>query len=420
MSLRGTNLEHARSYNRRVVLEAVRVHGPVSRAEITRLTSLSAQTVSNIALELNQAGLVRSTGRRKATRGQPPVELAIDAEGGFTVGLQLDHETLVAVLVDLIGAVRRRIEVPVDRPGPDTALPLMAECVERLIAATGTPRGRVLGVGVVMPGPFDVDALTSVGPTTLPGWRGVDTSGRLAETLRLPVLVENDATAAAIGERLYGDARGLRSFVYLFIGTGLGGGLILEGQPYKGAFGNAGEIGHIIVDPRGHPCFCGNRGCLERYLSLHAAHEAMKRAGVPTARTEDLTAALAAGSPPLLAWLDEAADRLRVALATIENMLDPEAILIGGYLPDPLADALVARAAPLRPSVSDRRERRHPRLIRASAGADATALGAALLPIFDRMNPSFRLLFKPGDEQAGVQNRGARRRQAEPATTSHL
>ena len=396
MLLSGTNIEHTRSFNRRVVLDAVRRHGPISRAEIARLTSLTAQTVSNIALDLQQGGLIRSEGRRRTGRGQPPVEMSINPEGGYTVGLQLDHRRLAGVLVNLAGEVRERSDIEVGRAGPDIALPLMSKMVDTLLRRAGLEPDRVLGTGVVMPGPFDVDSLTSVGPTTLPGWRGVDPAALLSRTIGLPVLVENDATAAALGESLYGAARHLRTFFYLYIGVGLGGGLIIDGQPYRGAWGNAGEFGHIVVAPGGIRCFCGNAGCLERYASLHAAHEALRAAGYGSAASQDLAALASSGNRAIMGWIDTAALHLRRALNAVENLLDPEAILIGGELPETIAQVLIDRLDPLMPSVSARRGRDRPRLIKAAAGVEATALGAAALPIFDTMSPSFSLLFKNG------------------------
>jgi len=407
MLLSGTNIEHTRSFNRRVVLDAVRRHGPISRAEIARLTSLTAQTVSNIALDLQQGGLIRSGGRRRTGRGQPPVEMSINPEGGYTVGLQLDHRRLAGVLVNLAGEVRERSDVEIGRAAPDIALPLMARMVDTLLQRAGLDPSRVLGTGVVMPGPFDVDSLTSVGPTTLPGWRGIDPAALLSKTIGLPVLVENDATAAALGESLYGAARHLRTFFYLYIGVGLGGGLIIDGQPYRGAWGNAGEFGHIVVAPGGIRCFCGNSGCLERYASLHAAHEALRAAGYDSAATQDLAALAAAGNPAIMGWIDGAARHLRRALNAVENLLDPEAILIGGDLPETIAQTLIDRLDPLMPSVSARRGRDWPRLIKATAGVEATALGAAALPIFDTMSPSFSLLFKNGGGHPASDHRPA-------------
>ncbi|MHA1564407.1 MAG: ROK family transcriptional regulator [Alphaproteobacteria bacterium] len=399
MLLNGSNIEQTRSYNRRVVLEAVRRTGPISRAEIARATYLSPQTVSNIARELENLGLLRDDGRRPSKRGQPPKDLTINPEGGYTVGLQLDRGHLIGVLVNLTGNLLQRCDFVVADPAPENALPLMAAAVDELIGAAELARDRIFGVGVVMPGPFDVDGLTSVGPTTLPGWSGMDVGAALGERVHLPVLVENDAMAAAIGERFYGAARDLQHFFYLFIGTGLGSGMILAGQPYKGAWGNAGEIGHMIVMPDGKACPCGNRGCLEQYVSLHAVSQAMRAVGKVAESPADIRRLFDAGDPDLQEWIDSAAIQLRTAITNIENLFDPQSILLGGYLPDEVLSALLARLEPLNTSVSNRRNRRHPRLIRATAGTAATALGAAVLPLIEMMSPSLQVLLKDGHTQ---------------------
>ncbi|HSY89584.1 MAG TPA: ROK family transcriptional regulator, partial [Verrucomicrobiae bacterium] len=293
----GTNLEQARSHNRRVVIEAVRLNGALSRAEIARLTALSSQTISNIVAELEQSGILKAAAPRRAGRGQPATPLSIDPDGAYSIGLQLDHQMLVGVLADLSGRIRARAAAAVDQPGPDSALPAMRRMVAKLRRTRGLDPDPdcLLGIGVAMPGPFGVEGITSVGPTALPGWQDYPLAAELQRATGLPTIVENDATAAAIGERLHGAARQLTSFVYLFVGTGLGAGLILGGQLYRGNARNAGEIGHMIVEPGGKPCVCGNRGCLERYLSLRAVYEWLELADPDHASPELVTELLARG-----------------------------------------------------------------------------------------------------------------------------
>ena len=388
MSIAGTNNEQTRPYNRRVVMETVRLHQPVSRAEIARLTGLTPQAVSKITADLEAAGLLLQRGRRRTRRGQPPVDITINPEGGFTIGLQLVHGGLRAVLVDLAGSVRSRREAAFADPSPGTAIPVMADTVTGLLRKQGIAPATVLGVGLVLPGPLDMGLHDHRDPTTIPGWDSAGPAATLAERLGLPVLIDNDATAAAVGERFYGAARLLRSFVYVFLGAGLGAGLILDGRPFKGHCGNAGELGHLIVEPGGLPCYCGNRGCLERYVSMHALEERLAAAGRPAATEEAVRRLLADGDDVLAAWLAEAADKLRIALNGLENLLDPEAVLIGGHLPPALMDALFEHLTALLPSVSARAERSGPRLLRATAGVDVSALGAAALPVFNVLSPT--------------------------------
>ncbi len=394
-AIAGTNLEQARSHNRRVVIEAVRIGGALSRAEIARLTALSSQTVSNIVEELEGAGILKAAAPRKSGRGQPATPLSIDPDGAYSIGLQLDHQTLIGVVVDLGGRVRAKLDLPVERPTPETALPLIARTVARLRKAAQIDQSRLLGLGLAIPGPFGIEGMTSVGPTALPGWQDVPIAARLKRLTGLPAIVENDATAAAIGERLHGVARRLDSFVYLFLGTGLGAGLFLNGQLYTGRARNAGEIGHMIVTPGGRPCVCGNRGCLERYVSLRAAYEGLGLPDPDHATPDMLEAMLQAGDPRIGAWIAGAVPPLRQAINILESLLDPDAIVLGGVMPPSILQAMLAQLEPLPLSVGARRARDMPRVLIGAAGRETSALGAAALPIFGEINPQFDVLLKP-------------------------
>jgi predicted NBD/HSP70 family sugar kinase len=394
-AISGTNLEQAKSHNRRVVIEAIRTNGALSRASIARLTALSSQTISNIVEELERTELLRPEATLKGARGQPAVPYSINPDGGYSIGLQLDHQLAVGVVTDLSGTMRARVERPVDRPTPAEAMPPLAAIAAELITTSRLDRTRLLGIGMSMPGPFGVEGLTSVGPTALPGWHDFPVAEELQRLTDIPVIVENDATAAAIGERLYGVAKNLDSFVYLFIGTGLGAGLFLNGHLYKGSRHNAGEIGHIIVRPGGLACDCGKRGCLERYVSLRAAYEALDLPDPDHASPELLEELLARGDSRLDAWIADAVDPLRQAIDVLELALDPETVVLGGFMPLPVIEALASRLEPLHLSVSATSARTTPRVLVGAAGKDTSVLGAAALPIFSETNPQFDVLQKP-------------------------
>jgi len=390
----GTNLEQAKSHNRRVVIEAIRTGGALSRAAIARLTALSSQTVSNIVEELEEAEMVKAEPTQKGSRGQPAVPYSINPDGAYSIGLQLDHQTLVGVITDLSGTVRSRIERRVDRPTPDKAMPLLAVLPNELMADFRFDRSRLLGIGMAMPGPFGVEGLTSVGPTALPGWQDFPLAAGLRRLTGMEVTVENDATAAAIGERLYGVARHLSSFVYLFVGTGLGAGLFLDGHLYKGSRHNAGEVGHMIVRSDGLECWCGKRGCLERYMSLRAAYESLDLPDPDHASPALLEELLARGDARLEAWIEAAVPPLRQAINVLELALDPETVVLGGFMPLAVIERIAGKLEPLLLSVSTDAERLVPRVVVGAAGKDTSVLGAAALPIFSETNPRFDVLQK--------------------------
>ncbi|WP_210493847.1 ROK family protein [Microvirga antarctica] len=383
----GNNPERNRSHNRRVVLDAVRLHGPIGRTAIARHAHLTAQAVSNIVGELLSEGLLLECGRRRSGRGLPPVQVIVNPDGGMTVGVELAADRLVTVLVDLSGHVRAHRTTLLADPTPAKIVPLLTRAVDDICQAVPGSAARLLGVGVVMPGPFEIEGMSSVGPTTLPGWSGLDATAILSKALGKPAIVENDATAAAVGERLHGVARNFKNFGLVYFGAGLGLGIVSDGRPMRGAFGNAGEIGHVIVLRGGKSCACGNNGCLERYVSVHALQERLRRHGIACETTEDMTAAYEAREPEMVAWIAEAGAMLAPIVGMLENILDPETIVFGGSLPDAVMDALIEALAPLPLSVASRRERAIPRVIRGATGRLTAALGAAALPLLETMTP---------------------------------
>ncbi|MGY2373316.1 ROK family transcriptional regulator [Pseudomonas sp. SDO524_S393] len=387
----GTNAEHARLHNRRVVLEAIRQNGRLTRADLTRLTSLTAQTISNIVTELQDEGILLAHAAEKGGRGQPPVPLSLNPEGGYSIGIHVEQHRIIGVLLDLLGETVGQVNLTVSYPTFEQALPLMLDTVNGF--RQQRPAGRFLGVGVALPGPFSVEGMTAVGPTAMSGWDDPNIPQHLQHAIGLPVLIENDATAATMGERLYGLASDLNHFVHLFIGSGLGAGLYLDNRLYSGHWHNAGEIGHMTVIPGGKTCYCGNQGCLERYISIAALLEHL---GYPT--EHDLHAWDAedpALNQSIERWLDEAAPALRQAINILESVLDPQTILISGFLPEALLARLISRLEPLSRSISSRSDRRYPRIQMGTAGHDAVALGAAALMILAEISPDYEALLKP-------------------------
>lgn len=371
MSLKGTNQEFGRPYNRRIVLEAIRQHGPIERAGIARRVGLTVQTVANIIRELEELDFVTGVRAQPKGRGSPATSLVINATGGYAIGLHVAQFKLEAAVVDLSGAISAVLERHIDTSNPEQAFTAIGDMIADLSRSLDKPP---LGVGLAMPGPFDVDSMSFVGPTTLEGWRGFPVAERLGEVARAPSFIEVDSAAAALGERLHGAGRGFRDFFYLYFGIGLGGCMVHEGEAVRGAFRNAGEIGHVPIIPDGERCACGNHGCVERYVSLEAYYRrkpVVGRAG----------------------WIAEAAPVFRRAVTTIENLFDPETIIVGGIAEDELLGDLIAAAEPLASSVSQRKGRGVPRIIRAGSGHDAVLRGAAATALSGVLSPRFGILF---------------------------
>ena len=378
MSLKGTNQEFGRPYNRRIVLEAIRLHGPIERAEIARRVGLTVQTVANIIRELEELDFISGSRTQPRGRGSPATSVRINPAGAHAIGVHVTPRGLEAALIDLSGSIVAQDQQPMDGSDPEAAFVEIGRIVRRFSDQLGGKR--LLGIGLAMPGPFDVESMSFIGPTTLEGWRGFPVEERLAQTSGLPTFIEVDHAAAALGERLHGAGKAFRDFYYLYFGVGLGGCMVHEGLPWRGSFGNAGEIGHVPMVAEGEPCPCGNRGCLERYLSL----EAFSRRAPVVGRH---------------GWIAEAAPLLRNAIVTIENLFDPETIIVGGLAEEQLLTDLLAAIGPLPNSISERATRQAPRIIRSDNGHDAVLRGAAALALAGVLSPRFGLMFTQESER---------------------
>jgi predicted NBD/HSP70 family sugar kinase len=370
MALRGTNQEFGRPYNRRIVLESIRLHGPIARGDIAKRVGLTVQTVSTIVRELEEHGYVLSMREEPRGRGLPPATLRINPEGGYAVGIHVTPLGIHAALINLSGDVIESAYREAPNATPDHAFDLIGAMVLELTGPR--PGGRVLGIGMALPGPFGVETMSFIGPTTMTGWKDVALRERLEASTGLPAFFETDMAAAAMGERLYGLGTGYSEYYYLYFGVGLGGVMVHDGSALRGAWGNAGEIGHIPVVPGGEPCPCGNRGCLERYLSL----EALRRRNVSDAD-----------------WVDEVGPIFRNAITIVENLFDPETIILGGLASTDLLERLAASVARLPNSISARNDRTAPRVTVARGGQHAVLRGAAALAVSGVLSPRFGQIF---------------------------
>ncbi|RWD60135.1 MAG: ROK family transcriptional regulator [Mesorhizobium sp.] len=378
MPLRGTNQEFGRPYNRRIVLESIRRFGPIARGEIARHVGLTVQTVSTIVRELEEQGYILSVRKEPKGRGLPPATLRINPEGGYAVGIHLTPLGIDAALINLSGDVIESAHREAPHAAPDEAFEAIGAMVAELTARRSG--GRVIGIGMALPGPFGVEPMSFVGPTTMAGWQDVPLRERLTAVTGLPAFFENDMAAAAMGERFYGLGAKHSECYYLYFGVGLGGTMLHDGSALRGAWGNAGEIGHIPVVPGGELCPCGNRGCLERYVSL----DARRRWNGNDAD-----------------WVSEITPVFRNAIAIIENLFDPETIVLGGLASPALLERLAASVGPLHNSVSARKDRVAPRILVAQGGQHAVLRGAAALAVSGVLSPRFGQIFTAKRQREG-------------------
>lgn len=384
MPLIGTNQELGRPYNRRIVLEAVRRLGPISRADIARTVGLTAQTVSTLAGELESAGLVTMMRDNRVRRGQPAQLLTLNAPGAYALGVQLTPGLARAALVDLTGEIVARQEQELPDDSPETIFAAVATMRQTFPARAS--RQRLLGLGVAMPGPFGVEPMSFVGPTTLERLKGLAVRDRIAAGTGLPVFIDIDSATGAMGEHLRGAGQSLKNFYYLYLGAGLGGAFVSDRTVMGGTHGNAGEIGHLPIIPEGDLCPCGNRGCLERYVSLEALRTWLRLNGVKDKRP-DIAKLARTRHPEVLSWIANVAPLLRRAIVMIENLFDPEAIVIGGLAPSELIALLIEACQPLLPSLGNYGGRTTERLLASVIGADAALQGAGVMALDRLLSP---------------------------------
>jgi predicted NBD/HSP70 family sugar kinase len=380
----GANAERARNHNRQLILERIRDAGQMGRAEMARASGLSTQAVSNIIADMLEDGLIQEVGRRAGARGLPAVQYGLNRGGGYAFGVEIRPDAVFAALLDLSGSTIFSTRRAQTASGPEPVTETVVALLELALEQSGVHRDRLLGAGIVLPGPFGQTGIQNSG-SELSGWQGIDLAPWFQDALHLPVFIENDANAAAIAERVKGAALALDSYAYLYFGTGLGLGWVHKGALATGAFGNAGEIGHIPVP------YDGQTVLLETVVSRLSVQAALADAGIRIRDGEDLQGLFAARDPTLMAWLDRAKAPLSVAIATVENMLDPQAIILGGAMPDGILDCLIDGVRLPEKSVSNRADRTVPRLIRGTSGRMTATFGAAALVLNQAFTPTISL-----------------------------
>jgi predicted NBD/HSP70 family sugar kinase len=386
-SLSGTNLERAGDHNQRVTLQAIRVNAPITRAELAQLTGLTAPAIANITKRLHDEGLIVEAGRIYGGRGQPAMRLAINPDGCFSIGVNVDRDHITFVVLDLIGQVRARATQEVNFALPDAVAQFFRKQVDEAFKSKSVPKARVIGIGVALPDDLGRVNLPNR-PPTYEAWNTVDVPKLFGEVLPLPVYVENDAAAAAMGEMQFG--HGLRSptFFYVLISAALGGGLVVEGNYFRGANGRSGELGFLPIRAQR-----STAKSLQEAVSLSALYSQLRAAGHKVSTPDDLSALGKDGRSVISQWIEASAELLAEPLIAVNCLVNPEAIFLGGRLPadivDKLADRtnrLLAKHAVDVPSIAPVRL--------AAMAADAPAVGAAILPINNQLLPSRAALMK--------------------------
>ena len=378
--LRGTNQSGMRAQNERLVLTLVRQHGALAKSDIARITGLSAQTVSVIMRALETDGLLTRGAPQRGRIGQPSVPMSLAADGAFFLGLKIGRRSADLTLIDFLGVVRGTERRIYRYPTPSAVVDFVASALPRMVALLPEGlRGRIGGLGVAMP--FQLwNWVQFIGApqAEMDAWRDRDIQAELAALTHMPVYVQNDATAACGAELVFGRGERPRDFLYFYIGYFIGGGLVLNGQLFTGRSGNAAGVGPMPVPgPDGH---------MRRLLGVASASvlaQTVEAAGHSADHLWERHDEWQVPPSLLDAWMDQAAEGLAYAVLSASTLMELEAVLIDGWIPETVRAGLVVRtsAALNRLDLSGIDA---PAIREGTVGAEARALGAAAIPLSQR------------------------------------
>jgi predicted NBD/HSP70 family sugar kinase len=392
----GANNRSLRSANRALLLRLLATNGPSTRAALAREVGLTRMSITYIVQEMLADGILAENARTAGTSTAPgrSVDLSL-REGRITaLGIYIARDAVTGTVADIAAGPLVTVRQPLP-PDEDAAalsrrlLSLVSELLERdrdLRAERGIRPGlRPSGIGVSSIGPVDVPGGRILEPPNFHGIADVPVRALLERAFDLPVRIDNDMNAAALAELLYGSARGLRDFLYLGLTNGVGAGLVSDGRLFEGGAGYAGEIGHMSIDYQGPVCSCGNRGCLELYASLPVllARYAGPLPSSPTEAFAALVDLAGRGDPSAGHIFDDLCRSLSVALVSLANLIDPDAVILGheGALAGELLVGRLERAVNSR--MIQRSAKHLP--VRVSAFLDQAPVHGASALVFDRI-----------------------------------
>jgi predicted NBD/HSP70 family sugar kinase len=391
---RGSNHVGMRQFNERVVLQAIRLNGSCPKAELARMTGLTAQTIGLITTRLDDDGLIQKHDRVRGRVGQPSVPLALNPDGAFAIGIKIGRRSADWLLVDFAGRVRQRHSLDYAFPDAATLLPAIASRLSRMHAELGALKDRLIGVGVAAP--FQMGGwhrLLGLSDAQSDTWNQIDLRAQVQAMTEVPVSFAKDTSAACVAELVVGRGRDLKNFLYLFVDTFVGGGLVINSHLHGGLHGNAGAVASL---PMGMPNTASvapdqliNHASLwdleRRFESLgldpHAAYDERAFSGPYETETRD--------------WVTHAAQALALTVVSGTAFLDIDAVVIDGSMSRQLLTQLieVTQAALAQYSW----EGLWPaRLIAGEVGPDARALGGALMPLHANFAPDQDLFLKSG------------------------
>ena len=383
--------QNIKNLNKHAIIDLIRfTPGGIARVELSRIMGITRAAVTTIVNQLGAAGIVTEVEAHFPS-GRKPIVLEINPELGRVVGIDMGATHITLLLTDCAAHVLNELEIPFDvNQGPRVSLAMLEKAMDNLLEKAALTLQDIKAVGMGVPGPIVENAGMVMGPPIMPGWDGYPIREHLQEKWGVPVAIGNDAEMGAIGEWAYGAGRGVRNLAYIKLGTGVGYGLVLDGQSDRGSTGCAGEIGHITLNENGPICTCGNRGCLEAMAGGWAIASRGSDAARSKARTllsemgdassisaSDVIEAARQGDLIAQQIVSEAGGHLGTAFASLVNLFNPSMVVIGGKISQ-TGDLLLE---PIRKTVRQRSLKAASRDIRITAaylGKRSSGMGAVV------------------------------------------
>lgn len=390
---RGSNQVGMSQFNERVVLQAIRLHGSMPKADLARLTNLSTQTISLIINRLLDEGRVLKLAPLRGRVGQPSVPMALNPDGAFFIGIKIGRRSLDLLLLDFVGQVRERLSSSYHFPDPDTLFDTIEAQLKTMCARlNATQLSRLSGIGIAAPLALGGwQKLLDIAPQQAYKWDHIDIKARVQAMTALPVEFAKDTAAACVAELVAGRGRSISSFLYVYVGTFIGGGLVINSHLHGGVNGNAGAIGSLPLgqarDAKSRPEQLLSAASLFNLEQLFAA------AGLDESASYDARALQAPWLTHTHAWLDDAASAIALAINGAACLLDLEGVIIDGSSDGSLLEKLL-RAVEAALDYYSWEGVSRPLVLAGTIGADARAIGGALLPLYANFAPDRDLFLK--------------------------
>lgn len=376
-----------RTTNALSILETIVNHGPLTKREIQDNTGISWGAVSNIITDLHAKKIIEESKCQETGIGRTPSKYDISSSNNLFIGVDVNIEGLAAVLIDLKCRVLKSIRTNVVRNDPENILNQIKTLVRTLISENKLSSKKIIGIGVAMQGAVDAENGISIFSPHFENWKNVPLKDILEKEFGIDTYIEHDPNCMALSERWFGMAKGIKNLLFIRLSMGIGMSIIINGEIYRGADGSAGEFGHIIMNPSGPRCYCGNYGCLEVYSSgqsiLNRTEEGIKlgRTNISEGNNGELdfkSAVNAArqGDGYILSLFGEAATYLGVGISNLINIFNPDAIVLGGELSS-YHDLFFEKVKEIVKQKAWKGSRTN--LVTSKLGSDSAAIGAATL-----------------------------------------